>query len=151
MEFKNLAEVELLGEVPEGASVLAATADGDVVRVPGEGLGGGGAQTVRVTSNQIEAAIKMFDSGEFNHSELPSEVVYSCKGVNFEDAYATIVNGGVLNVVVCVIGEGVMYMPAAVMFVGTMMGAKTIMITETETQSLFMWTAEGVAEMGGAN
>ena len=43
MEFKNLAEVELLGEVPEGASVLAATADGDVVRVPGDGLGGGGA------------------------------------------------------------------------------------------------------------
>lgn len=43
MEFKNLAEVELLGEVPEGASVLAATADGNVVRVPGDGLGGGNA------------------------------------------------------------------------------------------------------------
>ena len=41
MEFKNLAEVELLGEVPEGASVLAATAEGEVVRVPGDGLGGG--------------------------------------------------------------------------------------------------------------
>lgn len=43
MEFKNLAEVTKLEEVPEGASVLAATAEGEVVRVPGEGLGGGGA------------------------------------------------------------------------------------------------------------
>lgn len=43
MEFKNLAEVTKLEEVPEGASVLAATAEGEVVRVPGDGLGGGGA------------------------------------------------------------------------------------------------------------
>ena len=42
MEFKNLADVTKLEEVPEGASVLAATADGNVVRVPGDGLGGGG-------------------------------------------------------------------------------------------------------------
>lgn len=42
MEFKNLAEVTKLEEVPEGASVLAATAEGEVVRVPGSGLGGGG-------------------------------------------------------------------------------------------------------------
>lgn len=41
MEFKNLAEVTKLEEVPEGASVLAATAEGEVVRVPGDGLGGG--------------------------------------------------------------------------------------------------------------
>lgn len=42
MEFKNLAEVTKLDEAPEGASVLAATAEGEVVRVPGDGLGGGG-------------------------------------------------------------------------------------------------------------
>lgn len=41
MEFKNLADVTLLEEIPEGASVLASV-DGDVVRVPGTGLGGGG-------------------------------------------------------------------------------------------------------------
>lgn len=57
MEFKNLAEVELLGEVPEGASVLAATAEGEVVRVPGDGLGGGnagGVFTVTFTSEDGE-------------------------------------------------------------------------------------------------
>lgn len=42
MEFKKLSEVTQLEEVPEGASVLATTAEGEVVRVPGDGLGGGG-------------------------------------------------------------------------------------------------------------
>lgn len=42
MEFMNLADVTKLDEVPEGASVLAATTEGDIVRVPGEGLGGSG-------------------------------------------------------------------------------------------------------------
>lgn len=49
MEFKNLAEVTQLDEVPEGASVLAATAEGEVVRVPGDGLGGGGGGKLVVT------------------------------------------------------------------------------------------------------
>ena len=39
-EFKKLSEVEALTEVPEGAKVLA-EANGQIVRVPGSGLGGG--------------------------------------------------------------------------------------------------------------
>lgn len=38
-EFKKLSEVEALTEVPEGAKVLA-EANGQIVRVPGSGLGG---------------------------------------------------------------------------------------------------------------
>ena len=74
MEFKNLAEVELLGEVPEGASVLAATADGDVVRVPGEGLGGGGSKI-----------IIRFDDG-----------VFTIEGSTFAEAYDLIAAGGTI-------------------------------------------------------
>lgn len=58
MEFKNLAEVTQLEEVPEGASVLAATAEGEVVRVPGDGLGGGGdlvVFTLETNEDQITA------------------------------------------------------------------------------------------------
>lgn len=58
MEFKNLAEVTQLDEVPEGASVLAATAEGEVVRVPGDGLGGGGdlvVFTLETNEDQITA------------------------------------------------------------------------------------------------
>lgn len=39
-EFKKLSEVEALTDVPEGAKVLA-EANGQIVRVPGSGLGGG--------------------------------------------------------------------------------------------------------------
>ncbi len=40
-DFQKLADVELLEEVPDGASAFVAV-DGVVKRVPGSGLGGGG-------------------------------------------------------------------------------------------------------------
>ena len=39
-EFKRLADVEALGEVPENATVLAEV-NGSIKRIPGKGLGGG--------------------------------------------------------------------------------------------------------------
>ena len=50
-EFKKLSEVEALTEVPEGAKVLA-EANGQIVRVPGSGLGGstGGAGLFRINA-----------------------------------------------------------------------------------------------------
>ena len=43
-DFQRLADVELLEEVPDGASAFVAV-DGVVKRVPGSGLGGGGVAT----------------------------------------------------------------------------------------------------------
>ena len=43
-DFQKLADVELLEEVPDGASAFVAV-DGVVKRVPGSGLGGGGVAT----------------------------------------------------------------------------------------------------------
>ena len=51
-DFQKLADVELLEEVPDGASAFVAV-DGTVERVPGSGLGGGGG---------IATAILRFDS-----------------------------------------------------------------------------------------
>lgn len=51
-DFQKLADVELLEEVPDGASAFVAV-DGTVKRVPGSGLGGGGG---------IATAILRFDS-----------------------------------------------------------------------------------------
>ena len=50
-DFQRLADVELLEEVPDGASAFVAV-DGVVKRVPGSGLGGGGVATaiLRFTS-----------------------------------------------------------------------------------------------------
>lgn len=49
-DFKKLADVELLSEVPEGASAFVEV-DGDVKRVPGSGLGGGGVATAILRYN----------------------------------------------------------------------------------------------------
>ena len=54
-EFKRLSQVEALTKVPDGAKVLA-EANGQIVRVPGSGLGGsgGGANDVYTVKQIIE-------------------------------------------------------------------------------------------------
>ena len=56
-DFQKLADVELLEEVPDGASAFVAV-DGVVKRVPGSGLGGGGIATaiLRFTSESNASA-----------------------------------------------------------------------------------------------
>lgn len=147
MEFKNLAEVTQLEEVPEGASVLAATAEGDVVRVPGDGLGGGGGiPTALITSNQFDAMFPMVQSGQVDNSQIPSEVTYSCKNMSFEDAFAVLDSGDMINAVVGVVGEGCVYIPAMVTYPGVMMGEPAIMImwSVDSTAHVLAWTAAGV-------
>ena len=61
-DFQKLADVELLEEVPDGASAFVAV-DGIVKRVPGSGLGGGGVATailrMGIESNASEKAVTM--------------------------------------------------------------------------------------------
>ena len=60
-EFKKLSEVAALTEVPEGAKVLAES-NGQIVRVPGSGLGGsGGIKTAIIKSSDF------FLWGVFHH------------------------------------------------------------------------------------
>ena len=56
-DFQRLADVELLEEVPDGASAFVAV-NGVVKRVPGSGLGGGGIATaiLRFTSESNASA-----------------------------------------------------------------------------------------------
>lgn len=55
-EFKKLAEVEAMAEVPKGASVLAEV-NGAIKRVPGDGLGGGGIKTAIIKSSDYDNAL----------------------------------------------------------------------------------------------
>ena len=62
-DFQKLADVELLEEVPDGASVFVAV-NGDVKRAPGSGLGGGGGIATAILrleseSNASEKAVTM--------------------------------------------------------------------------------------------
>lgn len=93
MEFKNLAEVTQLEEVPEGASVLAATAEGEVVRVPGDGLGGGGgsAEFIVISDNWYPAFIEAMSGGS---PQIPTETKFTCtSGHTYEDVAAIIMSG----------------------------------------------------------
>ena len=53
-DFQKLADVELLEEVPDGASAFVAV-DGTVKRVPGSGLGGGGGIATAILRMDIES------------------------------------------------------------------------------------------------
>lgn len=52
-DFQRLADVELLEEVPDGASAFVAV-DGVVKRVPGSGLGGGGGVATAILRQSSE-------------------------------------------------------------------------------------------------
>lgn len=87
-EFKSLADVEILAEVPEGASVLAEV-NGAIKRVPGEGLGGAaGIKTIIIKDSQYDNVI----NGILNpRAGLALE--YSCINMTFEEAYQALMNG----------------------------------------------------------
>lgn len=90
-DFQKLADVELLEEVPDGASAFVAV-DGTVKRVPGSRLGGGGG---------IATAILRFDS-ESNASTnaatmtatMPvNKLPITCDNYTYEQARAVLAAG----------------------------------------------------------
>ena len=96
MEFMNLADVTKLDEVPEGASVLAATSEGDIVRVPGDGLGGSGdGVKLFITTNFFDHAnngVQVVDASD--------EKTYSCASHSFHDAVLACTSGKPVHAIV---------------------------------------------------
>lgn len=97
-DFQKLADVELLEEVPDGASAFVAV-DGTVKRVPGSGLGGGGG---------IATAILRFDS-ESNASTnavtmaatVPvNKLPITCDNYTYEQARAVLEAGNPLTSII---------------------------------------------------
>ena len=78
-DFQKLADVELLEEVPDGASAFVAV-DGIVKRVPGSGLGGGGIAT---------AILRM---------DIESNI--TCDNYTYEQARAVLVAGNPLTAMI---------------------------------------------------
>ena len=96
-DFQKLADVELLEEVPDGASAFVAV-DGVVKRVPGSGLGGGGIATaiLRFTSesNASAKAVKRVT--------LPTVKKFpiTCDNYTYEQARAVLVAGNPLTAMI---------------------------------------------------
>lgn len=91
-DFQKLADVELLEEVPDGASAFVAV-DGTIKRVPGSGLGGGGSIATAILrfdseSNASAKAVTMAASIPVN--KLP----ITCDNYTYEQARAVLEAGG---------------------------------------------------------
>ena len=96
MEFKKLADVEALTEIPEGANAFVEV-DGEIKRVPGEGLGGaGGFKTAVIKSSYYDGALGDVTGGGRVALDEPT---YSCINMTFNEAYTTLENGEVLKAI----------------------------------------------------
>jgi hypothetical protein len=85
--FKNLADVELLEEVPEEATAFVEL-NGSIKRVPSKGLGGeGGIKTAIIKDSVYDDAIL----AQVNPRD--ARITYECLNMTFEEAYTTMVNG----------------------------------------------------------
>ena len=93
-DFQKLADVELLEEVPDGASAFVAV-DGIVKRVPGSGLGGGGVATAILRfdseSNASAKAVKRIAITPVN--KLP----ITCDNYTYAQARAVLESGNPLT------------------------------------------------------
>lgn len=98
-DFQKLVDVELLEEVPDGASAFVAV-DGTVKRVPGSGLGGGGIATAilrfDVESNASAKAVTMAVTTHVN--KLP----ITCDNYTYEKARAVPEAGNPLTAMIVV-------------------------------------------------
>lgn len=96
-DFQKLADVELLEEVPDGASAFVAV-DGVVKRVPGSGLGGGGIATAILRfdseSNASAKAVTMIASVPVN--KLP----ITCDNYTYAQARAVLEAGNPLTAMI---------------------------------------------------
>lgn len=91
-DFQKLADVELLEEVPDGASAFVAV-DGTVKRVPGSGLGGGGG---------IATAILRFGSESNAYANAVTELPITCDNYTYEQARAVLEAGNPLTAMIFV-------------------------------------------------
>ena len=90
-DFQKLADVELLEEVPDGASAFVAV-DGTVKRVPGSGLGGGGGIATAILrfaseSNASTKAVTMTATRPINKFPI------TCDNYTYEQARAVLTAG----------------------------------------------------------
>ena len=140
-EFKKLSEVEALTEVPDGAKVLA-EANGQIVRVPGRGLGGGGIKTAIIKSSNYDQALH----GVQSYIEPEPEITYSCINMTFEEAYDALANGEPMTAHLMLVGDGVVNTTGIVSFVGTIFNnVPCIIIIENLASLNLYWTADGLS------
>lgn len=102
-DFQKLADVELLEEVPDGASAFVAV-NGDVKRVPGSGLGGGGgvATAILRLNSESNASTKEVT---YAVSTPVNEFPITCDNYTYEQARAVLEAGNPLTAMIFMSGN----------------------------------------------
>ena len=97
-DFQKLADVELLEEVPDGATAFVAV-DGAVKRVPGSGLGGGGgvATAILRLAGESNASTKAVTRGAVRPTV--NKLPITCDNYTYAQARAVLEAGDPLTVV----------------------------------------------------
>lgn len=150
-EFKKLADVEALPEVPEVATVFAEV-NGEVKRIPSSGLGGVVKTAIIKDSRYDDAVASMMNPGSpepLDAVEPEVTVTLSCLNMTFEEAYETMANGEPLDAKAMVVFNSPMVIPAqAITFVGiAAFGVPAIVfyaLIDGMSFNLF-WTADGIS------
>jgi hypothetical protein len=140
--FKNLAEVELLNEVPEGCTALAEV-DGVVKRVPSKGLGGaGGIKTAIIKDSGYDNAL----AGLSTMASSEPLYTFECINMTFEEAYQTMASGEPLVCFGMFTGDGAMNMYGAAAFTGSAyFGVPCIVLAFELFDLALFWTADGLS------
>lgn len=145
-DFQKLADVELLEEVPDGASAFVAV-NGDVKRVPGSGLGGGGG---------IATAILRFDT-ESNAStnavtmaiHTPVKLPITCDNYTYEQARAVLEAGNPLTAMIFISEDNMsrwMSCPQIAFsdnYISMTFSVNNNYITSSNNEQTIYWNADG--------
>ena len=149
-EFKKLSEVAALTEVPEGAKVLA-EANGQIVRVPGSGLGGsgGGIKTAIIKSSNYDDVLD-FLNGKTSIMPDIVNVTFSCVNMTFREVYSAILAGEQVNIVGMFVPEGATIQNLSFIVIPNriLMDMLISVSGTTVRYKSLIWTESGIAEKG---
>lgn len=140
-EFKKLGEVEALEEVPDGANALIEV-NGDIKRVPGSNLGGGGGiKTAIIKASNYDNTIAGLQT------TAAVGATYSCINMTFEEAYTTMAAGEPLAVMFMLISEGagVCEQGYAIFAGDAIVGVPCICVGGYEKELQLFWTEDDLS------
>ena len=142
--FKKLGEVEALTKVPEGANALIEV-DGDVKRVPGDGLVGG-IKTAIIKDSKYDNELAGVQTMA---AAAAPETTYECINMTFEEAYETMAMGKPLSCMLMAVFDGDCNISGAALFTGVLFGEPCIafLFTLLGTTIELYWTSEGFSTM----
>lgn len=144
-EFKRLADVELLEEVPEGCLVLAEV-DGAEKRLPGEGLGSSSNALILVgtTASSGGEEMSLMNISTLGSSAPTFESIVA--NMTLQEALAAFDAGEISMAAVYIIQDGTTAMVPSIVYDGrSTYEIECLMIYTLMGYTYFYWTAGGIS------